>query len=401
MNPLNSGKENSINEEGIKKPIQLPVTHNFIMFLIGVIVVGLVAFVSYTYLNITEPKQIISVEPSTQKNEFSDWKTYRNEEYGFEFKYPSEYGDFVIDDQNMAMFGYFVDKNGSYSHKQYFNISAIKKGYNSIHQYYLNVTDFTELSGNKFILSRNYGKDEEIEPIRKYELGGELAIKIKNEEYNLEYNENCEVDCRNVHGPNVVLVHLPAMSKYKVITFADYDESKIDQILSTFKFTNNYDTFDPDGTLSDISANSVFKNWINSKKVGYEQFEGGNFSAETIMKDSSVEIGKNFCNNSDSSKKFTNSSGDMVTCFFSGEEPDSDLYLYSRTDNSSRRIAFCGTPCHYETGFWLDNGKFVFLWTLSDYEYENNMRPYRELHVDLYNLEDNKIYVWKTEHLYK
>lgn len=368
MDKNNFTPSNNIsNKEGIKKPIELPVTHNFTMFLIGVIVVGLVAFVSYTYLNITEPKQIISVEPSTQKDEFSDWKTYRNEEYEFEFKYPGGWGS--VNDNISKTDAKLLLFSGGLSVLS--TTSPLIHGIGSppIGSMWVNIVPI-ETCDDPLLekLNSDFILDSKPDTAEKSICSGpfRMYVGLWQADPNLEQNKKL-----------------------------------LNQILSTFKFTNNYDTFDPDGTLSDISANAVFKNWINSKKVGYEQFESGNFSSQNIMKDSDAGIGKNYCNNADSSKKFNNSSGDMVTCFFSGEEPDSDLYLYGRTDNSSRRIGFCGTPCHYETGFWLDNGKFVFLWTLSDYEYENNMNPYRELHVDLFNLEENKIYSWKTKHLYK
>jgi len=46
---------------------------------------------------VTTPKPETSIKrirvPMEEVSDTSDWKTYRNEEYGFEFKYPSQFGD--------------------------------------------------------------------------------------------------------------------------------------------------------------------------------------------------------------------------------------------------------------------------------------------------------------------
>lgn len=46
--------------------------------------------------------EIKEIEPPTSDIDTSNWKTYRNEEYGFEFKYPPYYSDFPLTGEGFA-----------------------------------------------------------------------------------------------------------------------------------------------------------------------------------------------------------------------------------------------------------------------------------------------------------
>jgi len=57
----------------------------------GVIILGVGVWAGYNYwLKPAVPEEQPSKQQSEEKDEFVDWKTYRNEEYGFEVKHPEE-----------------------------------------------------------------------------------------------------------------------------------------------------------------------------------------------------------------------------------------------------------------------------------------------------------------------
>ena len=67
--------------KGIATPVAL-----LIVFLVSAIAGG--AILAYQHFQITEKE--IETPEEVIKDETADWKTYRNEEYGYEFKYPEE-----------------------------------------------------------------------------------------------------------------------------------------------------------------------------------------------------------------------------------------------------------------------------------------------------------------------
>lgn len=298
----------------------------------------------------------------------SAWKTYKADKYGFQFQYPGQWESFSIDSTNII--GFKIK-----SEQPNIPLALQVTIENSF-------ADFKMRYGLEENDYRSYIKGESF-PFSKKIINGTDWFCFVDEGNGPRDSVNCSTERSN---GNIIFMSFSA------------SDIILNKILSSFKFTNNYDSFDPDGTLSDISASPVFVRWLKSKNIGFEKIEGGHFSSKDLAGE--VFNSVDYCKNADSSKKFTSPNGERVTCFFSGEEPDSDLYLYGETDNSSKRIDFCGTPCMYETGFWLDGNKFVFLFTVYDQEYEGKMQKYKEYIVEMFDLGTNKTYQWGSMRQY-
>lgn len=107
----------------MNKKISFPIA--IIIIVVCAVVVGGIAI--WQYLAMPREEEKIS-EGAVLENETADWKVYRNEEYGFEFKYPKEWGDATIEQA----------KNFGHLEGEYFEILFSNKqqidpdGYNNI-----------------------------------------------------------------------------------------------------------------------------------------------------------------------------------------------------------------------------------------------------------------------------
>ena len=75
-------------------PIRKTLTSKFIWLIVGLLVLGGVAYAGLWFWN-DKNKEVVGPTFTPRSNDdMVSWKTYRNEQYGFEFKYP---GDWRID----------------------------------------------------------------------------------------------------------------------------------------------------------------------------------------------------------------------------------------------------------------------------------------------------------------
>lgn len=72
-------------------PIETPKNHRkaWLLIILGVILVAVNGY--FLFKQLTVPVGPNDPIIKSKQDEFADWKTYRNEEYGFEFKYPQKY----------------------------------------------------------------------------------------------------------------------------------------------------------------------------------------------------------------------------------------------------------------------------------------------------------------------
>ncbi len=188
----------------------------------GIIIIATAAVIAFGgifwYLQTGNP---INYEPNritnTKNNiETADWKTYRNDEYGFEFKYPNGTENFTKDDRCHANFCLGIN-----SSPYTFSISGPFDG--SVDQ------------------EINYKYYAESETVKEIKINGHRAAV--REEY-LPYYYNIVAMIQGINDKELWSIGTQSISKFPNETKEHYTEevnnvnSFFREILSTFKFTH-------------------------------------------------------------------------------------------------------------------------------------------------------------------
>jgi len=170
-----------------------------------------------------------------KKSETADWKTYKNEQYGFEFKYPKDWVNTVICGRYGDCEGTFCFRPGKDTCPKVYNISEKYEKFfdieiypiKSFDEYMKDVrnlfhrTDFPATFNNQLISEK------------ELTIGGTRAV-----ERTIQYsNEETAAPSFNWIGKKMVEVHIP-LGTDNIIEFdGPYTEINIfNQILSTFRF---------------------------------------------------------------------------------------------------------------------------------------------------------------------
>ena len=146
-----------------------------------------------------------------KEKDISDWKTYRNKEYGFELKYPKEW---TVELKNNNIFG-FIDK----TKKNVFDVN--------IRPLYLEIKQTSFSSINEWF--KNEFSDRAEEAIPKYQ-----EFNINNIKW-IKFD-----DTISMGGCTGTFVFIKNFKLYYIDRHGgtcDYADELFDQILSTFKFS--------------------------------------------------------------------------------------------------------------------------------------------------------------------
>lgn len=153
----------------------------------------------------TAPIPSQTVSPTTKSDEMKGWKTYKNEEYGFEFKHPSDW---------------FSNKD-SYKRINFFKANTTPQISEGGHE------------GNELLVV--YGVES---PLSLEEYGEDLIKRIKIAEvFPQEIGEQSGLRYYNEYFSNNSYI-VKTNNGFLTISFHKADYDTIDQILSTFEFIN-------------------------------------------------------------------------------------------------------------------------------------------------------------------
>lgn len=197
---------------------------------------------------ITENKIIPETSTLTEKLESTDstdqpinkttiWKTYENQEIGFSFQYPENYGDFEIEVNEGETGKKFT---GSFQNNKHFSLGAITEDYSAGRSgYFLDFVEYLYEDNNYYHLMA-LNKKWLVEPIKTMTVNNQQVLIVNGHSY---------VEERNAQGPTInpgpnggALINLPGTSEFKGIAIINHDitnlvQSDFEEIIKTFNFT--------------------------------------------------------------------------------------------------------------------------------------------------------------------
>ena len=141
---------------------ELPPGHNhlqkFHALIAMSILVGVTALIgTWFWYNANNVEEYLPAYTPRLETETSDWKTYRNEEYGFEFKYPADWKYQSIEKRSS---GYYIAK----VFNDEFVLNILSKSYEGIKPERLfgaNLADGAPVNGNVYYWCKNLGCESE------------------------------------------------------------------------------------------------------------------------------------------------------------------------------------------------------------------------------------------------
>jgi hypothetical protein len=187
------------------------------------------AFGVLAYQKFSAPKPVVTVSPTPTATTVPtvDWKTYTNSKYGFSFKYPSTF---------IVQYKYFNDDTPFvFLDSKSFNVPEVwVDGQVTPVQFSISSKSLSEYVDyyKKIIDPANYTQSDLTSPLKGYRFDGTFKLQgLDSEEYPLKGTK--------ITG---VVIQVPNSQKVLEISY-DYvregvTDSIFDQILSTFKFTN-------------------------------------------------------------------------------------------------------------------------------------------------------------------
>lgn len=313
----------------------------------------------------------------------SDWKTYTNEKYGFNFQYPKEW---TVSDTSKGT----TDATFEYSVYPPCNSSTCNDS-GPLIQFALLKSSFSEYIGNTNFSNKSV-----------YTLDGRTGFAVSS------LSGSTYIFDKDGKAFTII-VGKPGIKEKSI-------GEEVDQIFSTFKFTT------PTAVQLPKAISSIVENklsvWVTQWKKVAPNFNLASFSKvneSTISsaykinpcdaKCSSIfEDMKNLYAFSPNGEKFIDVHGGKMIEVKNGKhifvpgEPDSSVLVIDKKLQTIQTVLFCGTPCGFSNAAWVDNNSLVVVGgeSISDAEGINYKGQVATLYVVNLATQKVELYKWPT-----
>ena len=299
-----------------------------------------------------------------EKKDISTWKTYRNDEFGFEFNYPETWGveEFQHNQQTQVNF-YEI---------------AFREEVNEFLEMCEKDPDSSSLCAGVGIYSSPSFRITLAENITEDDFNSLADHKdaLRSEMVSFKNVSALRIKKKGLSGAGFeYYLFDPARSTILYATTGSEDEfsetKKVaEQILSTFRFV---DTLTLQELLdTNIELNQLFQNAVTSQtgftSVDFLRGDTMQISLGSLYPWNSDEIAYPMWVHSPDGTK-------AISTYLSLGEPDSSLDIYNRDGQKGvERLRSCGTPCGDSGALWLNDDQFVFLQSYEYYPPEGEIR---------------------------
>ncbi|HDZ54838.1 MAG TPA: hypothetical protein ENI19_00535 [Candidatus Nealsonbacteria bacterium] len=347
-------------------------TYILIVVVLAVIVGGGILGYYYSWIKELEVKlaelELKLPEVKPPEDETVNWKTYKNDEYGFEIKYPSDFTfqefDAELNTDQMSVVVRFTKKDTTINYPV-FDVSLAK----------------TFSTPEEWIEDGNYCP-ESFASCSSF-VSSPIPGSIKFDKLERHYGST-----HTFFKNNGILFEIAVGATDPNEPIPESAYSIYNQILSTFKFIEKT-TVNPVGDIIDPEFTEYFNTIIEvNPELKFTEKE-----TKQIIYGEETTFPSPPSNKKDPKWIFSPNETKAVSIFGYFGEPDSRLDIYNRNNNGMvENLKICGTPCSYWIAFWLNNDQFIFIQSAI-------LNRYPALHISLYDIVKNTETIYKSEAL--
>ena len=118
---------------------------------------------------------------------------------------------------------------------------------------------------------------------------------------------------------------------------------------------------------SEVIRSPLFRDWLRTNAIDRQLCRRGSVDIKRLNRSVASgyqlqsECQEAIADAGGRAQMIVSPSGRRAVCMGGFGEPENDVFLVGLAKGEGRWLQACGTPCNYDTGFWLGDDRFVLL----------------------------------------